>query len=119
MLLFPWRQTKNIILSEPVGYLESICLVNHAKKIITDSGGLQREAFFAEKKCVTILDFIVWPETMTDSRNQLSSIKSHDILEKLNTPQTINSGYAPFGDGNAAEKIVDCMVRKTKEDIIL
>ena len=111
-------QTKNIILSEPVGYLESICLVNHAKKIITDSGGLQREAFFAEKKCVTILDFIVWPETMTDSRNQLSSIKSHDILEKLNTPQTINSGYAPFGDGNAAEKIVDCMVRKTKEDII-
>lgn len=104
-------QTKNIIFSEPVGYLESICLVNHAKKVITDSGGLQREAFFAEKKCVTILDFVVWPETMIDNRNQLSSIKSYDILEKLNTPQTINAGYAPFGDGNSAQKIVDCMAQ--------
>lgn len=44
-----------IILCEPVGYLESACLVKHAKKIITDSGGLQREAFYAGKKCVTIL----------------------------------------------------------------
>ena len=48
------------ILCEPVGYLESACLVKHAKKIITDSGGLQREAFYAGKKCVTILDFVVW-----------------------------------------------------------
>ena len=41
---------KNIILAEPVGYLESACLVKNAKKIVTDSGGLQREAFYAGKK---------------------------------------------------------------------
>lgn len=40
---------ENIVLVEPVGYMESICLVSNAKKIVTDSGGLQREAFFAEK----------------------------------------------------------------------
>ena len=47
----------NILLTEPVGYLESACLVKHAKKVITDSGGLQREDFFAGKKSVTILNF--------------------------------------------------------------
>lgn len=97
---------KNLILSEPVGYLESICLVNHAKKIVTDSGGLQREAFFAQKKCVTVLDFVVWPETMIDNRNQLARPIAKDILEKLSTPQVLKESYMPFGDGRSAEKIV-------------
>lgn len=96
----------NLILTEPVGYLESICLVNHAEKIVTDSGGLQREAFFAGKKCVTILDFVCWPETMVGNRNVLSAPKAQEILEKLTEEQTIEKGYQPFGDGHAGEKIV-------------
>lgn len=105
-------QTKNIILSEPVGYLESLCLVNHAKKIITDSGGLQREAFFAEKKCVTILDFVVWPETMVDNRNQLSAANADEIIKKLSVPQRINPESLPFGDGRASKRIVDCIIQQ-------
>lgn len=97
---------KNLILAEPVGYLESICLVNNAKKIVTDSGGLQREAFFAKKKCVTILDFVVWPETMVNGRNELSPPIKEEILEKLNNEQIIEETYMPFGDGNSAELIV-------------
>jgi UDP-N-acetylglucosamine 2-epimerase (non-hydrolysing)/UDP-GlcNAc3NAcA epimerase len=97
---------KKIILAEPVGYLESVCLVNHAKKIVTDSGGLQREAFFAKKKCVTILDFICWPETMVDGRNELSAPIAEEILEKISHEQSVNPNYQPFGDGHAAEKIV-------------
>lgn len=100
---------KNIILTEPVGYLESICLVNNAKKIVTDSGGLQREAFFAQKKCVTILDFICWPETMVTNRNVLAKPLAKDILEKLEVPQVVEDGYMPFGDGKSAEKIVQAM----------
>lgn len=96
----------NIILAEPVGYLESTALVRNAKKIVTDSGGLQREAFFAEKKCVTVLDFVVWQETMTDNRNQLAKPLAEDILEKLNTLQIIKEDYAPFGDGHSTRKIV-------------
>ncbi|MGN0170898.1 MAG: non-hydrolyzing UDP-N-acetylglucosamine 2-epimerase [Lachnospiraceae bacterium] len=99
----------NIILSEPVGYLESTALVRNAKKIVTDSGGLQREAFFAGKKCVTVLDFVVWPETMVDKRNQLSKPIAEKILEKLNTPQIVKAGYQPFGDGHSAIKIVKMM----------
>ena len=100
---------KNFLLCEPVGYLDSICLVNHAKKIVTDSGGLQREAFFAGKKCVTILDFICWPETMVDNRNELAKPDAADILEKLDHIQTVDENYKPFGDGHAAQKIVSAM----------
>lgn len=100
------KKFNNTIFTEPVGYLESICMVNNAEKIITDSGGLQREAFFAKKKCLTILDFISWPETMIDGRNELSLPNASEILEKLNHGQTIRNEYQPFGDGHAAEKIV-------------
>ena len=96
-------------MTEPVGYLESIYLVNHAEKIVTDSGGLQREAFFAEKKCVTILDFVCWPETMVDGRNELAKPDTTDILKKLENEQKIDKDYMPFGNGRAADKIIKAM----------
>lgn len=99
-------QFQKIILTEPVGYLESICLVNHANKIVTDSGGLQREAFFAGKKCVTILNFVCWPETMVDGRNELAAPEANEILDKLSHEQSVNKEYMPFGDGHSAERIV-------------
>ena len=103
------KRFENIILAEPVGYLESIYLVNHAKKIVTDSGGLQREAFFAKKKCVTILDFVCWPETMIYNRNVLSKPKAEAILSALSKGQRIDPDYKPFGDGRSAKKIVECI----------
>lgn len=106
---------KNIILAEPVGYLESACLVKNAKKIVTDSGGLQREAFYAGKKCVTILDFVCWPETMIAGRNELSKPLASEILEKINHPQVVDESYMPFGDGHSAIKIVNAM-ENFKED---
>lgn len=95
-----------VLLTEPVGYLESACLVKNAIKIITDSGGLQREAFYAGKKCVTILDFVVWPETMVDCRNELSRPVAEEIIEKLSHEQRIDPDYLPFGDGHSADRIV-------------
>lgn len=97
---------QKLILCEPVGYLESICLLDNAKKIVTDSGGLQREAFFAKKKCVTILDFVCWPETMVDGRNSLSKPVAKEIVKELGKEQQIQKDYEPFGNGHAAEKIV-------------
>lgn len=98
-----------LILTEPVGYLESACLVKNAKKIVTDSGGLQREAFYAGKKCVTILNFVCWPETMIDNRNELSHPVAEEIIEKLQHEQTVDVTYLPFGDGHAADKIVEAL----------
>lgn len=100
---------KNLILCEPVGYLESTALVNGARKIVTDSGGLQREAFFAGKKCVTILDFVCWPETMVDNRNELSRPNAREILEKLSHEQKVDPAYQPFGDGHSADRIVEAL----------
>ena len=100
---------QKVLLVEPVGYLESTALVRHAEKIVTDSGGLQREAFFAGKKCVTVFSFPIWPETMVNHRNDLAMPNTKDILEKLSLRQEIDDAYLPFGDGHAAEKIVTAM----------
>lgn len=100
----------SIILTNPVGYLTSISLVNGAKKIVTDSGGLQREAFFAKKKCVTVFDCVIWPETMVAGRNVLAKPDFDDIINKLNIPQVISSEYMPFGDGKSGERIVETLL---------
>ncbi len=96
---------KNIILTQPVGYSDSVHLILNAKKIVTDSGGLQCEAFYARVQCVCVLDYVVWPETMVGYRNQLAKAEHEDILEKLNKEQVIDFQYQPFGNGYAAKKI--------------
>ncbi len=100
------KQYKNILLAHPVGYLCSLSLVNRAKKVVTDSGGLQREAFFARKPCVTVFDYVGWPETMVNNCNQLAKPDKTDILQKLSANITFPSA-CPFGDGHSAEKIVE------------
>lgn len=103
------QEYKNILFVNPVGYLMSVYLVNHAKKIVTDSGGLQREAFFAKKQCITVFDHVVWPETMTGNRNQLSKPKKDEILTKLKAPMEIREDAQPFGDAHASKKIADLL----------
>lgn len=100
------KEYGNVLFLNPVGYLTSIALVQNAKKVITDSGGLQREAFFAGKKCVTVLPFVVVPETMEHGRNTLASPNKDSILEALAVPQEIDPDYEPFGDGDSSTRIV-------------
>ena len=95
----------NIILIQPVGYIDSINLVKNAKKIVTDSGGLQCEAFFANVQCVFVFDYPVWPETMIDNRNQLAKANCDDILFKLSKKPKFDLEYKPFGNGKTSEDI--------------
>ena len=53
---------RNVRMLDSLGYLKSIQLCAHARKVVTDSGGVQREAYFAGVPCVTVFDFAVWPE---------------------------------------------------------
>lgn len=99
------ERLNNIILTQPVGYSDSVHLTKNSIKIVTDSGGLQCEAFYAGVQCVFVLDYAVWPETMVGNRNQLAKPKREDILEKLEAKQNVDLTYQPFGDGHAAEKI--------------
>lgn len=99
----------NIMLAQPVSYLASVWLTKNAKKIVTDSGGLQREAFFARKACVTVFDYVAWPETMINNCNQLAKPDRNDILEKLSVTVSFDEDYHPFGDGCSAKKIAQCI----------
>lgn len=107
LLLQEKKKYKNLIFLQPVGYLTSLKFISGAAKIVTDSGGVQREAFFAQVPCVTVLDFVCWPETMVDNRNLLAKPIKDDILIKLDSNQHIDPDYHPFGDGHSCEKITD------------
>jgi len=97
----------HILFVEPVGYLESNTLVSNAERIVTDSGGVQREAFFAKKPCVTVFDHVVWPETMVNNCNQLSKPKAGEIVEKFKNEPVFDDSYRPFGEGRACEKMIE------------
>lgn len=100
------QRFNHIILLQPVGYFESVNLLNNCEKVVTDSGGLQCEAFFAQKQCVTIFDKVVWQATMVNNRNQLAAPDREDICRKLKKEQIIDSEYQPFGKGDSAELIL-------------
>ena len=105
----------SIMLVEPVGYLESIFLTKHAMHVITDSGGVQREAFFAKTPCTVPMTLLAWPEIMVDGRCVLVFPERSEIERALDRAQTVNEDYLPFGDGNAAKRIVDILAGRSKE----
>jgi UDP-N-acetylglucosamine 2-epimerase len=97
---------QNVKLLSPIGYLESVALVANAVRVVTDSGGVQREAFFAKVPCVTVFPYAIWPETMPGNCNVLSAPETEDILAKLTVTPVWSDAANPFGDGHACEKIV-------------
>lgn len=103
------RGYRNILLAQPVGYKCSISLTNRAEKVVTDSGGLQREAFFAGKPCVTVSPYrhTSWLETLVNNCNQLAMPDKAEILDRLGTRARFDPDYRPFGDGHSAGKIVE------------
>ncbi|MFH1512994.1 MAG: UDP-N-acetylglucosamine 2-epimerase (non-hydrolyzing) [Bacillota bacterium] len=103
---------KKVRLLSPLGYLQSIAMVSHAERVVTDSGGVQREAYFAEVPCVTVFDYAPWPETMRGNRNQLAKPEIADILSKLAVQPVFARDDNPFGDGHACEKIVSVINQK-------
>ncbi len=104
--------SKTVHLIEPVGYLDMLSLEQHARLIITDSGGIQKEAYFFEVPCITLRPETEWVETVTAKWNILANIDDEIILNavhKKNWPQ--KQPPPVFGDGEAAEKIV-CLMKK-------
>jgi UDP-GlcNAc3NAcA epimerase len=70
-------------LIEPVDYLDMVMLEKHAKTILTDSGGIQKEAYFHRTPCITLRDETEWVETITSGWNQLAGCRSENILRCL------------------------------------
>lgn len=104
--LYKKNYYKNIFFVEPVGYLTMLYLAKHSQKIITDSGGLQKEAYILDTPCITVRDQTEWIETLTGNCNILSKPDKDDILEKVLNTKVVQEQKQPYyGEGHAAEKI--------------
>jgi len=98
----------NIIFTQPVGYLEMLMLTKNARKVLTDSGGLQKEAFFLDTPCVTLREETEWVETLIDGWNILTPINSQSIITKAQEPfvESKKQKKEAFGNGFATHKII-------------
>lgn len=98
---------QNIQLIDPVGYLEMLLLTSGACQVLTDSGGLQKEAWFMNVPCITLRQETEWVETLNGNWNVLAKLTTEDIYEKAmhTVPDPAARDSMPFGDGKASEKI--------------
>ena len=104
---------ENMHIMEPVGYLEFLFLLSNAKLMITDSGGIQKEAFLLSIPCVTLRDNTEWVETLDLNANILVGADKKKMLDGIhNMLQTkIDFNSHPFGDKGASKKVVDAIVQ--------
>jgi len=98
----------SVKLIPPVSYLDMIALEVHARTILTDSGGMQKEAYFAGVPCVTLRDETEWVETIEAGWNVLAGCNWEKIVSFTNEARVSNK-QLDYGDGCTAERIVQVM----------
>jgi len=100
------RVPPNVHLIEPVGYLDMVRLERQARAILTDSGGVQKEAHLLEVPCVTLREETEWVETVQAGWHRLVGADRDRIVAALGDLQVPVEHPLLFGNGHAAEKIV-------------
>jgi UDP-N-acetylglucosamine 2-epimerase len=108
---------KHVKIIEPVGYISSLNLVKNAKVLLTDSGGMQKEAFWLHTPCITLRNSTEWTETVELKANCLTGSNTRRILLALQqiimNEETIKQDLKklpnPFGKGKASRKVVDAI----------
>lgn len=99
---------RNIRMVSPLGYLDMLAIGMHARKIITDSGGVQKEALYMGVPCVTLRHETEWPETVEIGANRLVGTNRTEVLNAIRDPTSrFNRVASPFGEGNASRLIVE------------
>jgi UDP-GlcNAc3NAcA epimerase len=83
----------------PVGYLDMMMLLDACRCVLTDSGGLQKEAYFFRRPCVTLRDATEWPETVETGWNRLWTVAEYVPRREIHA----------YGEGDAARKIVEVL----------
>jgi UDP-N-acetylglucosamine 2-epimerase (non-hydrolysing) len=104
----------NVIVTEPQGYIDFIKLMSNAQKVITDSGGIQKESYLLKVPCITIRNNTEWVETLNDGWNILTGTDTNKIVKAI-VDQTFEHNHGPiirpiFGSGNASEIIKDALL---------
>jgi len=110
------KEAKHVRLVDPVGYHEMLQLVKDSKMVFTDSGGLQKEAFWLHTLCITLRERTEWVETVESGANMLVGNNKEMIVRKVREclameglEMRLKELPNPFGDGNASLKIVEAL----------
>jgi UDP-GlcNAc3NAcA epimerase len=105
-LLERLAQADGLRLTEPLGYAEFGALICHARAVVTDSGGVQKEAYLAGVPCVTLRSSTEWVETVKAGWNTLVDLDVPATLAALAAPRPTAERRQLYGDGHAAERCV-------------
>lgn len=100
---------KNVHVVDPVGYLEMVWLEMNCAMIASDSGGVQKEAYFHGRRCVILRDETEWVELVEAGWNVIAGADAATIAGALASSETPEAGISPYGAGQAAAKIVDSL----------
>jgi UDP-N-acetylglucosamine 2-epimerase (non-hydrolysing) len=103
------RLSRTVRVTEPVGYLESLVLQRNARLVLTDSGGIQKEAYILGTPCLTLRDETEWTETVESGWNVLVGTDCVRILHAIRDFQPSRRRLALFGDGNSSVKIASVL----------
>lgn len=100
------RLKDSIYLINPVGFLDFIKLMNHAKMILTDSGGVQKEAYILKVPCVTLRENTEWVETLEEGWNLLVGSNKRNIVKTVDEFKPSSTCYKNvYGEGSSSQKI--------------
>lgn len=105
-------RVEHMTIIDPVGYLKIVLLESQAAVICTDSGGVQKEAYFHRVPCVTLRDETEWTELIDLGWNRLAPPESvENIVSAVDAARTDRPGdeASPYGDGHAAEQLVEVL----------
>jgi UDP-GlcNAc3NAcA epimerase len=105
------KASDSIKIIDPVSYFEMIYLLENCMLVMTDSGGLQKEAFFFNKPCITMRDETEWVELVEHGFNSLTGAETENIYDayKAIIEKDLEFSVELYGDGKAGERIVDLL----------
>lgn len=104
-------QLSKLLVTEPLPYLDMVALEQAARIVLTDSGGVQKEAFFYGVPCITMRDETEWVETVETGWNRLVGADRIRILAAARDPHRLSRQAKPYGNGYASQGILETLQR--------